>query len=279
MDWKEYEKITKYIYETLGREAGVKIIGHGSTCKVKGKSGVSHQIDVLTSRSHGNHNYQTAIECKYWKKKIDKDVVMKLAGIIEDAGIDKGVIVSKRGFTKDGFLYANYKNIGLVELREIEERDWQGQGKKPNFLVGELIINNKVERKRPEILSIEFDFVDSNQKTEIINPYQWILRSKVGIETPIQYYVASFQKRLNEEEPDKIVNEYFEFKEGDLINTATEMITQISGFTLTGKLTVTNLDSQRHYNLVDEVWMIMKSLFEDKSYTISKTGLIKKDEP
>lgn len=275
MDWKGYENITKYIYETLGRETGVKIVGHGSTCKVKGKSGVFHQIDVLTSHSDGNHNCQTAIECKYWKKKIDKDVVMKLAEIIEDAGIDKGVVVSKKGFTKDGFLYAKFKNIGLVELREIEEKDSKRQDIEPNFLVGELIINNNVERRRPEILSIEFDFVDSNQISKKINPYQWTIRSKGGIKKTLQHYVISFQNKLHEEEPDKKVNEYFKFKDGDLINTVTEMITQINGFTISGKLTVTNLDSQRNYNLVDEVWMIMKSLFEDRSVTISKTGLIK----
>ena len=278
MDWKGYENITKYIYEALGKQAGVKTVGYGSACKVKGKSGVSHQIDVLTSHTDGIHDYRTAIECKYWKEKVNKDVVMKLERIIEDAGIEKGVIVSKMGFTEDGFLYAKHKNIGLVELREIQESDWKEQTKKPNFFVGELIVDTKVERRRPEILSIELDFVDSNQQSEKINPHQWILRSKTGIEIPLEFYVTSFQDKLHEEEPDRIVKEYFEFKDGNLINIITETITQISGFTLTGKLTVTNLDSRRQFNIVDEVWMIMKSLFENRSFTISKSGIIKKGE-
>ena len=42
LDWKEYEAITKYIYETLGMEFGVTIEGYGHTCKVKGKSGNFH---------------------------------------------------------------------------------------------------------------------------------------------------------------------------------------------------------------------------------------------
>lgn len=278
MDWKGYENITKYIYEVLGQQSGVKIVGYGSDCKAKGKSGVFHQIDVLTSHTDGRHDYRTAIECKYWKEKVNKDVVMKLERIIEDTDIEKGVIVSKMGFTKDGFLYAKHKNIGLVELREIEERDWKEQAKKPNFFVGGLIVNTKVERRRPEILSIKFDFFDSNQQSEKINLYQWILRSKDGIEIPLEFYATSFQNKLHKEEPDKIFNEYFEFKDGKLINTMTEKTTQISGFTITGKLTVTNLDSQRQFNIVDEVWMIMKYLFENSSFTISKTGLIKKDE-
>ncbi len=278
MDWKDYEEITKYIYEALGKQAGVKIVGYGRACKIKGKSGVSHQIDILTSHTDGIHDYRTAIECKYWKEKVNKDFVMKLERIIEDAGIEKGVIVSKMGFTEDGYLYAKHKNIGLVELREIEERDWKEQAKKPNFFVGELILKTKVERRRPEILSIEFDFVDSNQQSEKINLYQWILRSKAGIEIPLEFYLTYFQDKLHEEEPDKIVKEYFEFKDSNLTNTLTKKITQINGFTLTGKLTITNLDSQRQFNIVDEVWMIMKSLFENRSFTISKSGMIKRDD-
>ena len=69
LDWKKYESITKYIYETLGKQYGVTVKGYGSTCIVKGNSGVSHQIDVITSHTEGSHTYQTAIECKYWKKK------------------------------------------------------------------------------------------------------------------------------------------------------------------------------------------------------------------
>jgi hypothetical protein len=30
MDWKEYEELTKYIYETLSKHAGVKVEGYGS---------------------------------------------------------------------------------------------------------------------------------------------------------------------------------------------------------------------------------------------------------
>lgn len=108
LDWKLYELITKYIYETLGQQHGVKIKGYGNTCVVTGKTGVDHQIDVLTAHSDGVHEYLTAIECKYWKKKVNKDVVMKVAGIIEDANINKGVIVSKGGFTPDGYFKVKY---------------------------------------------------------------------------------------------------------------------------------------------------------------------------
>jgi hypothetical protein len=265
MNWKDYERITKYIYETLGRTAGVKIEGHGSSCKVKGKSGVNHQIDVLTSHSDGVHSYRTAIECKFWEDSITKDIVMKTAEIIEDAGINKGVIVSKKGFTEDGISFAHYKNIGLVELREIEEKD------RTEFDLG--ILNIKTELRRPEILNIIIDNVRQDLKPEHINTRQLKVRQKGGEEVPFEDYLTSFKNELHKGEPDKLVEKYYVLKGADLINRVTKKTTQIRGFTLRGQLTVKNIDLKWH--IVDEVWLVMKSLFEDKSFTISKTGVIK----
>src|SRR5690606_38536269 len=106
MEWKEYEEITKHIYETLGKERGVIIECFGNNCRVDGKSHVTHQLDVLTSHSDGIHTYKTAIECKYWNSTSNKDIVMKVARIIEDAGMNKGVIVTKNGFTPDAISFA-----------------------------------------------------------------------------------------------------------------------------------------------------------------------------
>ena len=124
MNWQSYEETVKDIYEKLG-ESNIEILGWGPDCKVRGRSGVDHQIDVLTSHGDGIHSYRTAIECKFWSKKVSKDAITKLSGIIEDARIEKGVIVSKSGFTPDAVQFARYKNIGLVELREPVDEDWK----------------------------------------------------------------------------------------------------------------------------------------------------------
>jgi len=127
MNWESYEDAVKGIYERLGAENGVRVICHGRDCKVKGKSGVEHQVDVLLEHSDGLHTYHTAIECKYWDKRRPKDDVTKLAEILEDAHLHKGVIVSKRGFTDDAVAFARYKNIELVELRQPTAEDWKGR--------------------------------------------------------------------------------------------------------------------------------------------------------
>nr|WP_321237220.1 restriction endonuclease [uncultured Psychroserpens sp.] len=278
MDWKDYENITKYIYEELGRKTGVKIIGYGNTFKVRGKSGVSHQIDVLTNHSDGIHNYQTAIECKYWEKKINKDVVMKVASIVEDTNIHKGVIVSKRGYTADGISFAKEKNIGLIELREIKAGEPKENNKETIFPIAELILNFKIKRNRPKILNIEFDFVDINRKSEKIEPNQMIIRLQDGNEITLNEYMISFKEELHKQEPSKRIKKYYELENANLINTMSKEIAQIRGLTLIGFLEVKNMDNTRHFNIVDEVWLTMKSLFENNSYTISKLGMIKKDK-
>lgn len=88
LDWKQYEFITKYIYETLGLN-NITVEGWGRDCKLLGLSGVEHQIDVLTSERDHTGPFRTAIECKYLNTKVTKDTVMKLLGIIIDTGYKK----------------------------------------------------------------------------------------------------------------------------------------------------------------------------------------------
>ena len=56
-------------------------------------------------------------------------IPLDMAEILEDALIEKGVIVSKTGFTPDAVSFAKYKNISIVELREPTDEDWKGRVK------------------------------------------------------------------------------------------------------------------------------------------------------
>lgn len=123
LDWKKYEAVTQYIYGALGEQYGIKVKDYGRNCKIKGKSGLYHQVDVLTEQLQGEQQLLTAIKCKYWNKKINKDIVMKLSETMLDSGIASGIIVCKTGFTKDTLTYAEYKGIKLVKLWEAGEND------------------------------------------------------------------------------------------------------------------------------------------------------------
>lgn len=181
MDWKKYEEVVEFIYKTLGKVQDVKIECSGTSCKCKGKSGVKHQLDVLTSHEDGIHKYKTYVECKYWDKNINKDIVMKVSEIIEDCNIDKGVVVSKLGFTPDAITYAKYKGIGLVRLGKLTEKDKKERvwdinihltrnivNYKAKIICDKKIINNDLEKK---LISLEikdsdlFIYPERSQKT------------------------------------------------------------------------------------------------------------------
>jgi len=235
LDWKTYEFITKYIYETLGKEAGVKVEGYGNTCKVSGKSGVPHQIDVLTSHSDGIHTYRTAIECKYWNEKISKETVMKLSDIIDDAGIQKGVIVSKNGFTPDAIAIAKFRHIALVELREFEEKD-QNESTQGEFDVAylEVLINTSVTR--PEIINTMIDYQNNpHNEQEEINIYANIIRLPNGNLIPFTDYTKAFQDELHHQNMlFKPITKRYDVSGGVLINKPANTTKEITGITFTG---------------------------------------------
>ena len=125
----------------------LQILCWGPSCKVQGKSWCIPPNRCTNVHSDGVHQYRTAIECKNWKKKVDKDPITKLSAIIVDAQIEKGVIVSQSGFTPDAKGFARSTNIGLVELRDPLDADWEG-------LIKDIHIDLHIEM--PEYYDYEF---------------------------------------------------------------------------------------------------------------------------
>lgn len=273
LDWKTYESITKYIYETLGKQSGVTVKGYGNDCKVAGKSGVSHQIDVITSHTEGSHTYETAIECKYWKKKVSKDIVMKLVQILEDTGISKGIIVSKSGFTRDGIQYANHTNIAIVHLREYEEKDLQGSSHKID--IGTLNLNIKIHRTRPTITSID---IGDNRKIEIkdeFDYYNFIIMLKNGNQVSFYDYVNDFRKEINRiNDKTKPLTKNYKIPASKLLNRQTGEQIDLDELLFTGQLTESDDDRHLNYTIVDKVWLLMKSIFDERTFSFSENGII-----
>lgn len=271
MDWKKYEEITKYIYETLGQSNGVKIECFGNECKLKGKSEVFHQIDVYATHSDGLHTYKTLVECKYWNDNINKDIIMKVAEIVEDTGASKGVIVSKNGFTPDAVAFAKYKNIGLIELREPTEKDWEGRIKDIHFEMNMLV--PRVERF--EILVPEGttpNFKTGRQAVE----YLQIKQTDGSIEN-IHKWITDFTNELcKKEKNEKLEKTYIFDGKATLIYSPTNQETEITGLKIAGTLGV--ITETFEIKGEDHVYMIMKSIFEEKSFSISKTGEIREQK-
>ncbi|HEY5747623.1 MAG TPA: restriction endonuclease [Chryseolinea sp.] len=263
LDWMSYEELVRDIYLALGKDKGVTIQCHGASCKVIGKSGVTHQIDVLTRHSDGMHEYFTAIECKHWKDKVDKDIVMKVSEIIDDAGVSKGVIVAKMGFTPDAITYAKNRNISLVELREPVEKDWEGK-------IKDVVIDLNVIK--PFITKIKFlaSVEDTLQEKKI---QSYVVRSSTG-DKPLKEVIDEFAEELYEQNADTNFEKKITFDdETFLIEETSGYRIQVKGVLIGGHYKIEKIHQEIKGE--DHVWLVMQSLFDNRLMTISPTGEVR----
>lgn len=271
LDWQEYEALTKYIYGALGAQYGIKVKGYGHTCKIRGKSGLEHQVDVLTEQLNGERQLLTAIECKYWNKKVNKDVVMKLSKIMEDSDIASGIIVCKAGFTKDTLTFAEHEGIKLVELREAGENEVNF---KKTFEIGTLNINTNLIVTRANPTSIDFGSTTISGEEQIMAMYYAWLHDAFGTAIPFNTYLKSFSDEL-ESRGELLRTTTIDFPlSSDLFWKLPNEEIPVTKISITGFFTKTDRSSQRSFLLTDQVWMIMKELFDKRKLTLSKSGLI-----
>jgi len=279
LDWKIYESITKYIYETLGKDYGVTIVGYGSNFKVTGSSGVKHQIDVLTAQTNGIHTTRTAIECKYRKNKVNKDPVMKLSETIRDSGIEKGIIVSRFGFTKDAVAQAKACNIGLVELGEIEEKDFAENPKQ--IEIADLDIHVGILRKRAEIIKIDIGenrTIEIKDEIDYLDYYDFYIINEEGSSLPFIKYLNDFRIEVSQKNKMyEIITKKHDTFNSTLLNMRTNESFKIDEIIFTGRLTEKDLSKSLKLTLVDEVWLIMKSIFDNRTFSFSENGIIKEN--
>jgi len=271
LDWEQYEAITKYIYESLGAQYGIKVKGYGRKFKVKGKSGVEHQVDVLTEQSKGEQILLTAIECKYWNKKVNKDAVMKLSKIMEDSDITGGIIVCKAGFTRDSKTFAEHEGIKLVELRETDENDGEFQ---KTIEIGTMDIQFDVEILRGTVTSIDFGSILIADEKEIMELYYVELYDLEGRKIPFVNYLKEFSEEMQNRgkllRTDTIV-----YPIGStLFLKLSDKEVPVEKIAITGFLIKIDNRLKRSFSLTDQVWLIMKELFNKRKLTLSKSGLI-----
>jgi len=269
LDWKQYEYITKYIYETLGG-ANINIVGYGSTCKVKGESGVTHQIDVLTSVTDDTSTFQTAIECKYLNKKVDKETVMKLLGILVDTHIQRGIIVSKSGYTPDAQKYAKHYNILIVQLREAGKEYPEQQRELHLF---DLVTNVQIHRRRPALTTIIAKDLDDNEFTlHEKDEYQIIIENRNGETRRLFDEIMLFRNYLQEQEPEITVIKEYVYPQS-LLHFQNNKY-KIKSITYTGLLTVHNSNQKNIFSIVDRVWMLLEKIFEQQTFVVTEGGII-----
>jgi hypothetical protein len=87
-----------------------------------GRSGATHELDVVGRRSDGLATTVLIVECKAWGQPIDKEIVYKLAAEIADLGAAKGIIAATGGWTPQALAAAKQASIDLWGPGELARR-------------------------------------------------------------------------------------------------------------------------------------------------------------
>lgn len=273
-DWQNYEELTANLVEALGHTAGIKIVCRGANCMIRGKSGNLHQFDVLTSHSDGLISYRTAIECKLWNKKVNKDVVLKMHSIMNDTDIDKGVIVSNVGFTKDAMKSASHNNIALLELRKPTEEDWKGKIKNIEF---------QISWANPKITGVDLIATEESnsaikrlQERQLKDGKLFTEEGKFvtpnGGEISLFQLTLAFQELLKED--GKVIEKNYHYPKGTIFKYFDHEFKcegiKFKGVLVSGKPISVEIRGE------EEVPYVLKNIFDGTDYTIFKNGKIKK---
>jgi len=269
MVWQDYEEIVKVIYENIGRIQGAKIECWGASCRRIGVSGTPFQIDVLTSHTDGLHTYYTAIECKHWKSKVDKDPVIKLAEAVRDCKLNQGVVISKEGFTDDAVTWAKSNNIHLIQLKENNWHFGENQATK-------LYMN--IEVATPHFLEAKMRVSAQNADKfqtmfKGVNAWETYLVTRDNIKLQVKQIINdTLNSKLSLQDPLKMINEIIHYPDSTLYHEKANISCPINGLEIIGF--ITHFTKLAYDYLENKVWLLMKIIFEQKEYGVTFDGML-----
>ena len=128
--WSAFERTVAELYRLLGAEKVQENVNLAGT-----------QVDIyVEERTKSGQTIRTAIECKYYQRRVPKDVVLQfvsVANFLRQTGkIDKAALVAYQGFTQDAFLAAQAAQVDLIAFADIEHRVIEASGERPERYFG-----------------------------------------------------------------------------------------------------------------------------------------------
>ncbi|ELE5027163.1 restriction endonuclease [Vibrio fluvialis] len=123
VDWKGFELFVRDLYSSFDD----LVVEHDVT--ELGKSGATRQIDVKVTQRSALHEIVTLIECKYWKKPIERTTIDIVAASLDDLNASKAVVFTTVGYQQGAEAYAKSKNIDIFVVRDLLEEEWGKPGR------------------------------------------------------------------------------------------------------------------------------------------------------
>jgi len=155
----DYEKLAQKIYGEILALQGVENIDVRHNVKIKGKSGVEHQIDVFWEYKYAGIVHRVLIECKQYGHAVSLLHVRNLHGLTTDIPNSTGIIVTTIGFQSGAKEYADFYEMGLKLIRKPRGEDWDGCIQ---------IVNIQVKFLRNHYLNFKLEFDGKDPETREI---------------------------------------------------------------------------------------------------------------
>lgn len=109
--WRLYQDEVAQLFEDLGLNAVVDD-------QIAGVRGV-HAVDVAVRSEKIGLPQLWIVECKLWKRKVNKEHVLALQAIVQDVGADRGLLLSETGFQSGAIRAAHASNVTLTSLADL----------------------------------------------------------------------------------------------------------------------------------------------------------------
>lgn len=118
---KPYEALLQAVFQTIVNQEEVRNITVERDVILRGKSGISHQIDLYWKFESAGITYETIVQAKDWKKPLDQGELLKFRGVLDDLlGQSKGIVVSRTGYQDGARKFALAHGILIYEFRTYE---------------------------------------------------------------------------------------------------------------------------------------------------------------
>ncbi|MDX3579361.1 MULTISPECIES: restriction endonuclease [Streptomyces] len=109
-EWQEYQQEVSSFLSELGFNTRIDETIEGA----RGR----HDIDVVARLSIAGVDILWLVECKAWQRRIPKERILTLQGIVDDIGADRGLVFSESGFQAGAIRATQNTNITLTSLED-----------------------------------------------------------------------------------------------------------------------------------------------------------------
>lgn len=203
-NWSEFEEFILSLYKS--NEQAIEVI---KNYKTEAKSGRIREVDVLVKLGINPHIILLGIECKYWNKKVDGDILDIIKNKKDDLGIDKFAIITTIGYERGAELFARESGIDLFIIRPISDDDFGYSGKTINFkflgygstftninMGAELITEDNMTNENLEYVANKLSKIEIKTFADFDHDYDLYNYRVVFNNGGAYYYKLNFRKNL-----------------------------------------------------------------------------------